>query len=162
MEYIVFSWYRWLKFKYHVKEKTKLNLEKRFGFCIKKRILIYVKGRDLTSITSKNGLDNWIKLYRNLKNPISYLKHERTIESLIRSKTLLRPGPNVPSCFSVTTVRHSWTFEPVCDFFKTKQAQKRTLNVQERSGMVDVQELSKWTVRFMVVQAHASNTKISL
>ena len=89
MEYIGFSLYHWLKFKYLVKEKTKLNLKKRFGFCIKKRKLIHVKWRDLTSITSKNGLDNWIKLYRNLKNPILDVNHSNMNQKHIKNHTFL-------------------------------------------------------------------------
>ncbi len=77
-----FSWYWWLKFKYLLKEKTKLNLEKRFGFRIKKGILIYVKWRDFTLITRKNGPNSWFqtlqgpqKHYLNTNQSNLNLKH---------------------------------------------------------------------------------------
>jgi hypothetical protein len=57
MEYIGFSWYRWLKFKYLVKEKTKLNLEKDSDSAINKEYKFVLKGEIWSQ---KQGEMDWI------------------------------------------------------------------------------------------------------
>ncbi len=64
MEYKGFSWYSWLKFKYLLKEKTKLNLEKMFVrqlFMVYTLVIIKIRFENLTRILHFPNLKNFEK-----------------------------------------------------------------------------------------------------
>ena len=59
-------------------------MEKRFEFNMKFGMYIYIKKRNLTSISRINGHENGIKLFRILKNTVFDINHPKTNQKYLK------------------------------------------------------------------------------